>query len=173
MAQRSRSRTHGPSRRHEVCVEGLEPRDLLSVLPLHRAQIARVAHAITSAQTPTPTPAPAPTPHEVVREQFSARFQGQFFTGPGRFTDEALRTQMNAGGTSNQFLHGNVLINIASPKDPTRPVTGTAQLFEKNVSTTGTILVLDLTGTAPADPTRPPSHLTWTVNSSSSGTYTN
>src|SRR5262249_7530946 len=79
----------------------------------------------------------------------------------------------NAGGTSNQFLHGNVLIGMNTPADPTQPVTGTAQLYDKNVSTTGTVLVLNLTGAAPTDPERPPTHLTWTVDGSPEGSYSN
>ena len=170
----SRSRTRGRSCRHEPGVEGMETRDLLTVMALHHAVLPRATRVVGHVvPLPSSTATPVPTPHEMVREAFEARFQGPYNTGPGRFTSDALLTHVNAGGTSNQFLHGNVLIQITTPRDPTQPVTGTAELFEKNVATTGTILVLDLTGTSPADPTRPPSHLNWTVNGNSSGFYTN
>src|SRR4051794_22715548 len=145
---RSRSRTGGPSRRRAPVVEEMGARDLLSVLASHAANRTRETRAVHPAQGAAVTQA-IPTPHERAREQFQARFRGQFFTGPGRFTDVALQTHVTAGGTSNQFLHGNVLIGINTPTDPTQPVTGTAELFDKNVSTTGTVLVLSLTGTAP------------------------
>jgi hypothetical protein len=162
----SRSRTRGPSRRHEPCIEAMESRDLLTVMPTHLASLARAARS-TSQATPTPTH------HEKARAAFNAHFQGPYTTGPGRLTNQALLTFVNAGGTSNQFLHGNVLIAINTPSDPTQPVTGTAQLFDKNVATTGTSLVLDLQGNAPAGLLKPPTQLTWTVDSSSGGQYTN
>jgi hypothetical protein len=154
----------------------MESRDLLTVMPGHLANLSRVAPSARLA-APAPTAAviasPTPTSHEKAREMFSGRFQGSYTTGPGRSSAVALQTFINAGGTSNQFFHGNVLISITTPTDPTQPVTGTAQLFAKNVSTTGTTLVLDLQGTVPADPLKPLTQLTWTVDSSSGGLYTN
>jgi hypothetical protein len=152
----------------------MESRDLLTAMSIHHAILSRIARPAGHFSHAQAVPsAPAPTPHEKVRESFDARFQGPFTTGPGRFTNEALLTFVKGGGTSNQFLHGDVLIKITTPKDPTQPVTGTAELLSKTVATSGTILVLDLTGRAPANPLQPPGHLTWTVSGSSSGTYTN
>jgi hypothetical protein len=108
----------------------------------------------------------------VARETFSARFKGHFDTGPGRFTDQALLTHIVAGGTSNQFFHGNVTIVLFTPVDPSQPVTGQAILFNKTNSSTGTALGMDLTGDRPSDPMQPPTHFTWTVNGSSGGAYT-
>jgi hypothetical protein len=148
-------------------------------MPAQAATLARVAQAIQHAVA-APQPAAAsstaeavPTRHERVREAFNGRFQGPFATGPGRFKDQALLTHVQGGGNTNQFLHGNVIIQMTTPRDPSQPETGTAELFAKNVATTGTVLVLDLTGTAPADPVRPPTHFTWTVDTSSGGLYTN
>jgi hypothetical protein len=150
----------------------MESRDLLSALSV-RLHPATTSLASTAVQTRQGADDMVPTAHENAREAFGARFQGPFVTGPGRFKGDALLTYVKGGGTSNQFLHGNVLIQITTPKDPTARVTGTAELIAKNVATTGTILVLTLDGSAPSDTSKPPTHLTWTVNSSSSGLYTN
>jgi hypothetical protein len=171
---RPRNRIRRPSVRYEPRVDPLEFRDLPTVLASHMALHGLIAHRARGASgNPTTSTMPRSTAHEQARETFGARFQGPFTTGPGRFKNDALLVHMSGGGTANQFLHGNVLIQVTRPTDPTQPVTGTAELFAKNVATTGTVLVLDLAGTAPSDPMKPPAHLTWTVNPSSGGLYTN
>ncbi len=118
------------------------------------------------------TPTGQPTPAEIAREHFSALFHGLYTTGPGRFTNEALRTHIVAPGTTNQFLHGNAIFEFITPLDPSQPETGIVALYNRNSSNTGTILVLDLTGTPPAIPTQPPTHFTWNVDPASGGAYT-
>jgi hypothetical protein len=169
----SRSRTRALARRHHPDVELIEARALLSALASHVPGLAHsIRHPMVVLASSVLPGASVPTAHERAREAFSARFQGPFVTGPGRFKDRSLLIHVSGGGTSNQFFHGNAIIQINVPKDPAQPVTGFAQLFAKNVATTGTTLVLDLTGTAPADPSQRPGHLTWTVDASSGGLYT-
>jgi hypothetical protein len=151
----------------------MESREMLTVMPHHLSSDARAAR-VTSQVAPASTEiAGVPTAHEMARTAFGARFQGSYTTGPGRLTNQALLTYFKGGGTSNQFFHGDALIVINTPSDSSQPVTGTAQLFDKNVATTGSALVLDLRGSAPASPLKPPTQLTWTVDSSSGGAYTN
>ena len=150
-------------RRTRPGAEFLEPRGLLS------AVAASLAHRAAEVAPPSGTP----TPHEVVRESFSAAFSGRYTTGPGRFSSEALRTFLVVAGTSNQFLHGNALVSLTTPADPAAPATGVAALYPKNTQSTGNVLLLDLVGTPQADPSKPPTHFTWTINNNAGGLYYN
>src|SRR6185312_3577232 len=49
----------------------------------------------------------------------------------------------------------------------------TASIYAQNSATTGTILVLDLSAAPQSDPSKPPTHLSWTINGSSGGLYSN
>ncbi|WZP00718.1 hypothetical protein EP7_002367 [Isosphaeraceae bacterium EP7] len=142
--------------------EGLEPRKLLSASPLGRRAAAQVA---------LPGDLGVPTKHEAARRTFTANFVGPYTVGPGRTTGQALVVSAIGGGTSNRFLHGDVQLATFTPVDPAQPVTGTAALYDKNASNTGSILVLDLTGERPANPASPPTKFTWTVDSSSGGAF--
>jgi hypothetical protein len=85
-----------------------------------------------------------PTPHEQAREAFFAAFNGPFWVGPGRFTDQAKIYFMQGTGGSNMFHHGNFNMAIVIPTDPTAPITGVAVLNDKNTNGSG-IVGLDLT----------------------------
>jgi hypothetical protein len=145
--------------------EGLEPRQLLSA--------ARIAHKPLVQVVPLPGDLGVPTKHEAARRAFTANFSGPYTAGPGRTTGQALSVNAIGGGTSNQFLHGDVQLATFTPVDPTQQVTGTAALYDKNASNTGSILVLDLTGDRPTNPANPPTTFTWTVDSSSGGAFSN
>jgi hypothetical protein len=149
-------------------VEALEPRSLLSVAPIFYANMARSARAVPAAADVS---SPLPVPHEQVREAFDAKFSGRYIVGPGRFTDQAFQIYISGGGTASAFLHGNLLMEIFTPVDPASPTTGAASLVVKNVSNTGNLLGLTLQGDPVVDRLGRPTHMTWTVNGSSGGTF--
>jgi hypothetical protein len=101
-------------------------------------------------------------------------FQGTFLTGPARYTNQASQTYLSGGGTSNFFLHGDVQLAFATPKDDSQAAGGVAALIVKNVDTTGNELDLNLL----ADPSSRDragrfTRFSWTVSDSSGGTFTN
>lgn len=153
-------------------VEGLEARSLQAIAALIAAHAASTARPIAAMPALLPGPGAVPTPHELRRETFLARFQGPLTVGPGRFSDQARLLMMTGGGGANQFDHGNINVALAIPSDPAQPVRGTAALFAKNVATTGTVLILDLSAPPQADPGRSPTHFQWTVDGNSGGLYT-
>lgn len=160
-------------RRREPSLERLETRDLLSVVPSLAARGRPPERLAPLAALGDSNPPGRPTPHEVARRAFVAKFDGPFVTGPGRTTAQAFQSLLQGGGTSNMFLHGNLLMGLFVPKDPAEPITGLAMLVVKNVSDTGDLLLLDLQGDATSfDRQGRPTHLTWTVNGGSGGTFT-
>jgi hypothetical protein len=151
-------------------VEGLEARDLPTVLPgwglpAHHLRAAAVVPTLTA-------PGGILTPHEQARQRFDARFSGPLRIGPGRSSAQSASVYIRAGGTSNAFFRGIVLIGLTIPADPTAPVTGLASIFPSNESATGSNLVLDLTAPRPADGS-PPTVLGWTVDGASGGLWAN
>lgn len=169
-----RARKPRPSRSSRPVIEALEARSLQAIAALIAAHAAAAAASRPAVPVAAfqPGPGAVPTSHELHRESFLARFQGPFVIGPGRFSDQARLFTMTGGGNANQFDHGNINIGLVTPTDPSQPVRGTAALFAKNVATTGTVLVLDLTAPPNSDPNRPPTHLTWTIDPNSGGLYT-
>jgi hypothetical protein len=162
-------------RRLSPAVERLETVELMSVVPIY------MAHQMGHSRTVSPL-APAaitssetgqPTPHELARQRFVANANGPFVTGPGRFTDQLLQGSIEASGTSNQSLNLVLRMGFFVPTDPTRPTTGVAALIPRNVSTTGSTLILDLTAAPGSGTNALPTHFTWTVDPSSGGLYTN
>jgi hypothetical protein len=162
-------------RRRCPVVERLETLDLMSVVPIY------MAHQMGHSRT-VPTLAPAaitssetgqPTPHELARQRFVAHANGPFVTGPGRFTDQLLQGSIEASGGSNQSLNLVLRMAFFVPTDPTQPVTGVATLIPRNVSTTGSTLILDLTAAPGSGTNALPTHFTWTVDPSSGGLYSN
>jgi len=106
------------------------------------------------------------------RDQFSAAFSGSYSPGPARSDDESGRFGFRGGGTSNAFLHGDILMSVSFPGDPAGSLGGTASLFDKNYTSSSNVLILDLQGD-PADAREGrPVRLTWTVADGSSGTFT-
>ncbi|MBX6314278.1 MAG: hypothetical protein IRY99_15405 [Isosphaeraceae bacterium] len=112
-----------------------------------------------------------PTPHEQARRKFAAAFKGRYTIGPGRTFDQKSQTFLSAGGTATAFLHGEVLLAVFTPQDPSQPITGTASLFDRDYPQTGNLLILDLQGDPSSERNGRPTHLTWTVNDNSSGTF--
>lgn len=159
-------------RNRRPLVERLEGRDLPTVLPGWGlpAHPLHVAVAATAPSTPLVNPGGIPSPHEQARQLFHARFQGPLKIGPGRTSATSSMVYIRAGGTSNAFLRGSVLIGLAVPVDPTAQVTGVAAIFPSNASATGNDLVLDLVAPRPADGS-PPTQLAWTVDVASAGLW--
>jgi hypothetical protein len=168
--------------------ERLEAREVLSTYAavLARGQIAAARQALATtealaAQSHTAGPAVAtpaavlsstPTPRQARREVFVAKFKGIYFVGPPQFTDEAQRIFFNVSGGSNQIFRANALVVINTPVSGTSPITrANANMFGRDIATTGSDLILDLSAPPLGNPKALPTHLTWTLNSASAGTY--
>ena len=170
-AERPRNATR---RRPVLSVEGLEARDLLSMLLAHSRQARQPVStpAVAAMATSAPDLGP-PTAHELAKEKFVARMSGSFVTARGRFQNQPVQGEIVATGGSNQSLRLNAQMQFFLFSDPTVPPSGQVAFTPKNVSSTGSLLLLDLT----ADPTMLshglPTHFTWTVDSSSGGLWTN
>jgi len=169
----NRRKDHAKARRQFTPrTERLEIREVLTAPTLLAGPI-RQAPSLASALAALDPSAGVPTRREQHREAFSARFQGPFTTGPGRFTDQAAQTFVTGGGNSNMFLHADLQLGFFTYKNTSTPATGLAALIVKNVGNTGNELVLDLTG----DPTTLDrhgryTHFSWTVDGSSGGAFT-
>lgn len=151
--------------------ERLEIREVLTapvLLAGHLRQSSGFASALAALD---PSGAP-PTQREKLREAFSARFKGDFTTGPGRFTDQSSQTYIFGGGNSNMFLHADLQLGYYTYKDPSQPATGLASLIVKNVGNTGNQLNLDLVGDPSSIDRRGRyTRFSWTVDAGSGGTY--
>ena len=151
------------TRRRQVrpSVEGMEARQVLSaVVPL-----ATVAP--TSNQFLDPTG--HPTAHEMRRQHVRFAFDGKFLQGRGRFDDVASQVVIKAIGTSTYFLHGDIQLGAFVPTDPSRPTSGDASSFDRNVNSNSSY-VFDLLGsTGDLDRAGRPTKFTFTVNPSASG----
>jgi hypothetical protein len=160
-------------RKLRLGVERLEGRDLPTAPALLAGTVAPVHPGSTLSQTQAAAAVPPePTPHELARQKFVAKFSGSFITGPPRFTDQASQTFIQGGGTSSAFLHADLQMGVYTPVDPNHETTGIAALIPKNVSNSGNILVFDLQGdTTSLDRMGRPTRFTWTVDSSSGGTF--
>ena len=188
-------------RRREPRIEALEARDLPTVIithhmvPLSRLQptprpaaasigshsaveqarlgITNVPQGVPGTATAPPADASGglPTAHEVRRQTYVGRFKGDYIIGPGRYTDQALALSSLGYGGSTQALHLWTNMRIVVSHDPTVAPTGQIYIIPWNVGTTGTQLILDMTG----DPTTAvngiPTHYTWSVDSTSAGLY--
>jgi hypothetical protein len=165
--------------------ERLDNRALLSLLPLlvHSQPQIHVAASGAAGQgggatsgLPGITNSTAPpSPRELLREAFSASLSGPYSVAAGRFQDQARQIFIKANGSSNFSAGAELQMGIFTPADPTTgPIVGTATLADRAIGTTGSTLILDLTGDpASLDSLGRPTHFTWTVDSSSGGNFTN
>ena len=180
----SRSRhAGGHSRRRQApCFEGLEARQVPStyVGVFAKSQLIAERNAVTTTETlanqgstvSTAASLGSPTPRELKRQHFVAKFKGIYYVGPPQFTNESKRIFINASGGSNQIFRANALVAINLPADPTQATTrATANVFGRDIATTGSDLIMDLTAPAAGTTTALPTHLTWTINGGSAGTY--
>jgi hypothetical protein len=169
----SPSHRHRSRRRHRLSLEALEVRDVPSSSALIAGSGGLNLIVPSTAAMPLQTPG-TPTSHELARERFSARFKGPYVVGPPRFTDQVSQTFLYGGGISTAFLHGDLQLGFAIPKDPAQPIVGQAVMIVKNVSNTGNELILDLQGDPSSlDRAGRPTRFTWTQNASSGGIFTN
>lgn len=191
MSPVDRLRTAGRARRHAPRLERLESRDLPTFTLIHHAtglapallaaatpgQAATTSASasggsISASQTSGPVLGP-PTPREAAKQHFIAKLKGNFVTTQGRFQNQPVQGLILATGGSNQSLRLNAQFQFFLYSDANFPPTGQIALSPKNVSSTGNLLLLDLT----ADPTMTshglPTHYTWTVNAGSGGLYLN
>jgi hypothetical protein len=184
------------SRRYVPGVRGLEARNLESVIPIliHPVRTPAPAGPATASGDPAggtsgasgagASTGPAssgsgatallqgtPTPHEQAREQFVARGFGPVLVGPPRFTDQARQFRITGRDTSSATVKGAFQMGLFPPADPaTGRITGFVTLYDQGVTTSGSILGLDLDGDpAAVDRHGQPAHLTWTVDPGLSG----
>lgn len=155
-------------------IEGLEPRTLLSYAAvIAREQVVAAHNAELAAEAATGgTGVATPTPREAKQAAFVAKFAATYTVGPPQFTDEAQRITFHGVGGSNQTLHADALLAINTPADPSQSTTrATANLFGRDIATTGSDLILNLQAAPLGRTNGLPTHLTWTVNGNSAGTY--
>lgn len=97
-----------------------------------------------------------PTPFEQSRQVFRAVFEGTFQTGAPLFADQSSRTVITATGSTTASLHSSLqLLLVTYPPGggplpnltygTTQPVQGIATMTDKNLNTSGSLLV-DLQG---------------------------
>jgi len=179
-------------RRHPL-VEGLEGRDLPSpngltgkraprpfLSPRVIQQSEQLLYTGTNAVTPM-----TPTPQEVKRQIFTARWIGEYIVGPPTFSDRASTIFLHAvSGGSNAFLKGKFQMVLYPPANPDATPTpgdpyanqtvGLADLINQNFLQTGGMLVLDINATPGlvSNSGALPTHLTWTYDVASGGTFT-
>jgi hypothetical protein len=147
----------------------MESRDLLSITPI-LAEVSGpvIPPAVSAAATGTLTP------HEIARERFTAALAGKYIVGNPPMTDQVRQFRLIATGSSSASFHVETIIRLFTPKDPTQPVTGIASIIPRNIAQTGSILILDLTGsTSSLDRFGRPTHMTWTSDTNSGGLFTN
>ena len=126
-----------------------------------------------------------PTTRELQRETFTAKFEAYYTVGPPRFSDRASTIYGVTHGDvviSNQFHKGRAQFVLFPPADPNatpnygnpyaNQVTGQAALFPENYLQTGSILILDLNGSAADEVNGLPTQATWKFDVSSGGAYT-
>ena len=183
-------------RRRAPQFDRLEGRELLTFTLVHSAnllgpgavaaiqnRLAVQAAAEGAAAPPATNPAESPltttpattgtlTPHEAVRQSYVGRFKGSYQVGPGRTSTQSFQITSLGYGGSNQSYHLWSNLRLTVPTDPTQPVTGVAYIISWNVGTTGTQLILDLTGDPTSDVNGVPTRYTWTVDPASAGIYT-
>ena len=152
--------------------ERLEGRALLAAHSLaNPALLARTTPEVSLTST-TPSNPPAPTARETARQHYSGVFHGTFLVGPGQYTNQAATIRIEASGHSNQSFNANLQMILLTPQDQVNGITtGGASVAARNVATSGTSLILDLTASPATGPGGLPTSGTWTVNNSSGGAY--
>ncbi len=90
------------------------------------------------------TPTGTPNPRELKREKYVATFTGTYTIGPGQFSSEAQQVKIKAAGSANQMLHGDIQLQIVTPKDPALPIGGVSAIFDRNLNS-NSVLGFDLT----------------------------
>jgi hypothetical protein len=134
---------------------------------------------------PNATTPMTPTPREVLRQIFTASWIGEYIVGPPTFSDRASTIYFHAvKGGSNAFLKGKFQMVLYPPADPDATPTpgdpyanqtvGLANLINQNFLETGGMLVLNINTTPGlvSNTGSLPTHLTWTYDTASGGTFT-
>jgi len=112
-----------------------------------------------------------PTPRELALERFSARFtRVQVGVGAPNSADQARQILYAGSGIGYPLLQSRLVMRLFTPVDPAGTITGIAQVRDRTVGTSGTAVVLNLTGsTADLDARGRPTRLRWTVDANLSG----
>ena len=161
-------RRSGKHRSFPGLIEALESRAIPSVVPMITSAIGSTAPAHSS-----PAETASLTPLGAAKRSFVAAFRTTYYIGTPLETNNSAQVFLRGGGTSNTFLHGNLLLAFYPPTDTNGLTTGQAGLIGKSVSNTGDQLGVDLAGYA--GPILPGRVITlgWTVNGASGGTFSN
>lgn len=106
---------------------------------------------------------------------FRASFVGHFEAGPNRFDGFPFTVHVTSDeGGSSTSLHTSLRMAISASGDPDSPLAGQAVFIDRNVTTTGSTLILDLKADPGSlDARGRPTSATWTVDGASGGLYSN
>jgi hypothetical protein len=104
---------------------------------------------------------------------FRAAFVGHFDVGPDRFNGSPRAVHVTSdNGSSSTSLHTNLRMALATFPGSADPVTGQAVFIDRNVTSSGSTLILDLKADGAAlDSNGRPVSATWTVDGASGGLY--
>lgn len=148
--------------------ERLEPRALLATHSLANPAVLAMATPEVSAALTTPEP----TAREIARQHYSGVFQGSYLIGPGQYTNQAATIRIEASGHSNQSYNANMQMILLTPRDHVNgTTTGAANVAARNVATSGTSLIINITAPPPTSRGGLPTSGTWTVSGGSGGAY--
>ena len=152
----------------------------LRALQAQSAALAKVSPSAAQGGTTdglnfNPNPAIDPStlsPLGLSASRFAAKASGPFALARSFYADVAKQIIYigNLAGSPGQILHGNMIMRVVIPADPSGAILGVAILRDLSNATTGNQLVLDLTATA-TDGQGRPTQFTWNVDGSSAGTY--
>jgi hypothetical protein len=191
--RRARVDRRGAKPRWRPVCEGLEARDLPSVLLPRAARVdsrfvpnpAVIQQSINLLYGPGSATPMTPTPREVKRQTFAARWIGNYTIGPPTFSDRASTIHAwSENGGANQFLKGKFQLELFPPANPNAApnpgnpfanrVSGLAVLVPWSTLQNSATLLLDLSAPA-SDPgftsSGLPTHLSWTYDPGSGGSY--
>ena len=122
---------------------------------------------------PVPRSRPArPPPTRPAGRRSSSPSRARSARGRARYSDETSLIHINGAGRSTYFLHGDIQLGAVVPTDLSRPTSGVATSFDKNINT-NSVFGFDLYGsTADLDAAGRPTHFTAATDVNiSSGTF--
>jgi hypothetical protein len=156
--------------------EGLESRAVLSSHPIGApfpGKHVPVADVQQFVPVLYPPGTPQPTPAEIQRESFVNKAVGRYTIGPGRFDTQAISIH-GAGkkSTSNVSLTTRFQYLIFEPTDPSKPVIGAMNIMARNITFSGSNVILDLQGPTGTEVNGLPTHLYWVNDLGSGATFT-
>lgn len=92
------------------------------------------------------TPTGTPTFRESHRENFHAKFVGEYTIGPGRFSTEAANFFFRGVGHTTQVLNADIQLRVVRPTNSTLDSTGALSIFDRNIDS-NSVLGVDVYAT--------------------------